>query len=245
MCSGGDSLARRLDLCVISLLTLWFGLGFAASTGDTVIPHDATIPLGITRAAGSDTTPFVGGARTEEKETSITATAVPWSANESYICITKDLPVPYPVRFFFGHDPNYFGGRWHGGVDMPCPVGTPIRTTMGGIVSFAGESKAGYGILVVVQNGAYQTYYAHASELAVSPGDVVEAGQVVALSGNTGFSTGPHLHYEVRINGRQVNPLTVRWSHQLDPACAQAGDENCPEVFPHKQRRQAWTQYRE
>jgi murein DD-endopeptidase MepM/ murein hydrolase activator NlpD len=229
----------------MSLLALWFRVSLTAFAEDAAIPRDVAIPSAITTAAGSETTPFVGGAWTEKKGASITSPATSWPAYEAPICTKEDLPVPYPVRFFFGHHPNYFGGRWHGGVDMPCPVGTPVRTTMGGIVSFAGESKAGYGILVVVQNGAYQTYYAHASELAVSPGDVVEAGQVVALSGNTGFSTGPHLHYEVRVNGRPVNPLTVRWSHQLDPACAQAGDEDCLTVFPHKQRRQAWTQCRE
>ena len=135
------------------------------------------------------------------------ARGVPELEYDGPMSAMSDLPVPYPVKFFFGHDPNYFGGKWHGGVDMPCPVGTPIRTTMGGIVSFAGESDVGYGNLVVIQNGAYQTYYAHASQFDVSAGDVVEAGEVVALSGNTGFSTGPHLHYEVRINGQQVNPL--------------------------------------
>jgi len=137
------------------------------------------------------------------------STGVPWAEYEGPVSAVSGLPVPYPVRYFFGYDPNYFGGKWHGGVDMPCPVGTPIQAMMGGVVTFAGWSEAGYGNLVVVQNGAYQTYYAHASEFAVSTGDVVEAGQIVALSGNTGFSTGPHLHYEVRVNGQQVDPLTT------------------------------------
>ena len=138
------------------------------------------------------------------------ASGVPWVEYEGPMTAMSDLPVPYPVRYFFGYDPNYFGGtRWHGGVDMPCPVGTPIQATMGGIVSYAGWSDAGYGNLVVIENSGYQTYYAHASTLAVSTGDLVEAGQVVALSGNTGSSTGPHLHYEVRVNGRQVDPLTT------------------------------------
>ncbi len=119
------------------------------------------------------------------------------------------LPVPYPVQYFFGYDPNYFGGRWHGGVDMPCPEGTPIQATMGGSVSYAGWSDAGYGYLVVVENQGVQTFYAHASELVVLPGQVVNAGDVVALSGSTGYSTGPHVHYEVHVDGTPVDPLTT------------------------------------
>jgi murein DD-endopeptidase MepM/ murein hydrolase activator NlpD len=134
---------------------------------------------------------------------------VPRTGYEGPLSAISGLPVPYPVRYFFGYDPNYFGGRWHGGVDMPCPVGTPIQATMGGSVSYAGWSDAGYGYLVVVENQGIQTFYAHASELVVSPGQVVEAGDVVALSGSTGYSTGPHVHYEVRVDGTPVDPLTA------------------------------------
>ena len=137
------------------------------------------------------------------------AADVPWMDYEGPVGAMSGLPVPYDVQFFFGHDPNYFNGRWHGGVDIPCPTGTPIRATMSGVVSYAGRSDVGYGNLVVVENRGYQTFYAHASELAVEPGDEIEAGQVVALSGSTGFSTGPHVHYEVRVDGQQVDPLTV------------------------------------
>lgn len=135
------------------------------------------------------------------------AANVPQMGYQGPVSAISGLPVPYPVRFFFGHDPNYFGGRWHGGVDMPCPVGTPVQTTMGGVVSYAGPSETGYGNLVVVENQGYQTFYAHASQIEVAAGDVVEAGDVVASSGSTGYSTGPHVHYEVRVNGEQVDPL--------------------------------------
>lgn len=62
---------------------------------------------------------------------------------------------------------------------------------------------------MVVENQGVQTFYAHASELVVSPGQVVSAGDVVALSGSTGYSTGPHVHYEVRVDGTPVDPLTA------------------------------------
>ncbi len=209
MNAGTHSAARRLRLCVMLLLVLWFGVTLMTRAEDTPIPRDGTIPPWITRAGGPDIASLKGGAYTEEMGGSTAAGAVPWLTYEAPICTQEGLPVPYLVRYFFGYDPNYFDGKWHSGVDMPCPVGTPIRATMAGIVSFAGWSSTGYGNLVVVQNGVYQTYYAHASEFAVSTGDVVQAGQVVALSGNTGSSTGPHLHYEVRVDGQQVDPLTI------------------------------------
>jgi murein DD-endopeptidase MepM/ murein hydrolase activator NlpD len=94
----------------------------------------------------------------------------------------------------------------HIGIDTGIKVGTPIKATMDGKVVFAGWNQEGYGNLVVVENGKYKTYYAHQSELNVRTGDIVSAGTVVGLSGTTGNSTGPHLHYEVRVNGTPVDP---------------------------------------
>lgn len=119
------------------------------------------------------------------------------------------LPVPYPVRFFFGSTPQYFGGKFHTGVDLGCPVGTPVVNVMAGQVTFAGWSNAGYGYLVVVENQGVQSFYGHLSRIDVRVGDVIDAGVAVGLSGNTGYSTGPHLHWEVRQNGVPVDPLTA------------------------------------
>lgn len=94
----------------------------------------------------------------------------------------------------------------HVAVDYAAPTGTPVRSTMAGRVVSAGWNNEGYGNLVIVENGPYKTYYAHLSEIPVSVGQMVQSGMVIGLSGNTGNSTGPHLHYEVRINGKQVNP---------------------------------------
>jgi murein DD-endopeptidase MepM/ murein hydrolase activator NlpD len=77
---------------------------------------------------------------------------------------------------------------------------------MAGVVRYAGWSPVGYGYLVIVENGDYQTYYAHLSSIGVQVGQQVGAGQEIAKSGNTGNSTGPHLHYEVRVRGRPVDP---------------------------------------
>lgn len=97
---------------------------------------------------------------------------------------------------------------WHSGVDYGIPVGTPVLATHSGQVVFAGWSTIGYGNLVILQNGSFITYYAHLSSFNVIEGQSVGAGSVLAWSGNTGNSTGPHIHYEVRINDVPVDPLT-------------------------------------
>ncbi len=94
----------------------------------------------------------------------------------------------------------------HVGIDIGVSIGTKIKSTMGGEVVYAGWNNEGYGNLVIVQNGKYMTYYGHLSKVPVNVGDQVEAGDVIGISGSTGNSTGPHLHYEVRINGSAVNP---------------------------------------
>jgi murein DD-endopeptidase MepM/ murein hydrolase activator NlpD len=94
----------------------------------------------------------------------------------------------------------------HGGIDIAVPVGTPIKSTMAGEVVYAGWNDQGYGNLVIVQNGRNRTYYAHLDEILIRRGDQVGTGTVVGLSGNTGNSTGPHLHYEVRLDGIAIDP---------------------------------------
>jgi murein DD-endopeptidase MepM/ murein hydrolase activator NlpD len=80
---------------------------------------------------------------------------------------------------------------------------------MNGKVISAGWNNQGYGNLVIVENGSYRTYYAHLSSIPVSAGDVVTAGTTIGLSGNTGNSTGPHLHYEIRKDNVPINPTAV------------------------------------
>jgi murein DD-endopeptidase MepM/ murein hydrolase activator NlpD len=90
-------------------------------------------------------------------------------------------------------------GRPHEGIDLPVPVGTPVLAAAGGRVVYAGDGIRGYGNLVVLEHaGGLLTVYAHNSELLVRLGDVVAAGARVALSGQSGHATGPHLHFEVR-----------------------------------------------
>lgn len=98
--------------------------------------------------------------------------------------------------------------RMHTGIDYAVPIGTPVVAAQHGKVVFVGR-QGGYGNLVVIKhNDTYRTVYAHLDRFKVNNGDWVEQGQVIALSGNTGLSTGPHLHYEIRKNGLSLNPLT-------------------------------------
>ncbi|GAB5374234.1 MAG: M23 family metallopeptidase [Acuticoccus sp.] len=102
--------------------------------------------------------------------------------------------------------------RMHTGVDWAAPRGTPIYAAGEGVVKQAGW-KAGYGRWVMIRhNNGYATGYAHQSRIAkgIKPGVRVKQGQVIGYVGSTGFSTGPHLHYEVMVNGRHVNPLKIR-----------------------------------
>jgi len=103
-----------------------------------------------------------------------------------------------------------FGMRWgrlHAGIDIPLPNGTPLRAADGGRVAIAGW-VGGYGNYTCIQHGgALSTCYGHQSSIGVSVGQSVGQGQVIGASGNTGNSTGPHLHFEVRVGGSPVDPL--------------------------------------
>ncbi len=103
-----------------------------------------------------------------------------------------------------------FGPRWgsvHPGIDIPAPIGTPIRAADTGVVRLAGPT-GGYGNYTCIQHTrTLSTCYGHQSRILVRVGQSVRAGQVIGLTGNTGFSTGPHLHFETRVNGVPQDPM--------------------------------------
>jgi hypothetical protein len=108
----------------------------------------------------------------------------------------------------FGWRLDPFSGRmaFHEGLDFTSQIGTPIYAAAGGIVTTA-EQTPDYGKIIKIDHGAgMETRYAHASELMVKAGDRVEKGQLIAKVGSTGRSTGPHLHFEVRLNGAPLDP---------------------------------------
>jgi murein DD-endopeptidase MepM/ murein hydrolase activator NlpD len=107
----------------------------------------------------------------------------------------------------FGENAGLEGRSFHNGCDIACPEGTPVLATAPGAVIFAGDDPV-YGKLVILQHGltGYSTFYGHNRELKVRLGAEVKRGDVVALSGNTGRSSAPHLHYEIRLHGVPLNP---------------------------------------
>jgi murein DD-endopeptidase MepM/ murein hydrolase activator NlpD len=112
-------------------------------------------------------------------------------------------PVSGPVTSGFG----YRWGRLHAGVDIAVPIGTPIRAAASGRVAIAGW-VGGYGNYTCIQHsGSLSTCYGHQNSIGVSVGSSVSQGQVIGASGNTGHSTGPHVHFETRINGNPVDPM--------------------------------------
>lgn len=122
------------------------------------------------------------------------------------------MPAAWPImgRLMggFGNrmDPFSGEGAMHTGVDISAPMGTPVKATADGIVIHA-NWNAGYGRCVIVDHGnGYQTWYAHLSSISVVDGQEIRQGEVVGAVGMSGRSTGPHLHYEVRMNSTPINP---------------------------------------
>lgn len=103
---------------------------------------------------------------------------------------------------------QYYKGWLHTGVDIACPWGTPLKAADGGKVTRVQYGKTGYGYNVIIDHGGgVQTLYGHMSSIDVVAGQYVDKGEVIGKEGSTGRSTGPHIHFEVRINGSMVNPL--------------------------------------
>lgn len=111
-----------------------------------------------------------------------------------------------PVR---GRLTSRFGRRWgrmHTGIDLAAPLGTPVRTGAAGRVVFTGWN-GGYGRFIKIDHGKYQTNYGHLSKILISNGSHVQQGDLIGLVGATGHAYGSHLHFEVEINGKKVDPL--------------------------------------
>jgi murein DD-endopeptidase MepM/ murein hydrolase activator NlpD len=127
--------------------------------------------------------------------------------------LKETLPTLYPVEvpytsssFGWRRDPFLGIRAFHSGLDFSAAHGEEIMATGAGIVTMVAKEK-NYGNVLKIKHGdGLETRYAHCSKILVKKGDIVERNQVIALVGNTGRSTGPHLHYEIRLNGRALDP---------------------------------------
>jgi murein DD-endopeptidase MepM/ murein hydrolase activator NlpD len=112
--------------------------------------------------------------------------------------------------------------RAHLGVDYAAPTGTPVRTVGDGVVEFAGVQN-GFGNVVYIRHGGgHTTVYAHLSHIGVKQGLSVTQGQTIGAVGATGWATGPHLHFEFRVNGQHRDPLTLARQSETVPVAAAA-----------------------
>lgn len=149
------------------------------------------------------------------KATVVTASAT--TPVTSAVKLSSVVPsFQYPMKSYhsvssqFGYrNCPYHGYELHSGTDFPAPAGTPILASAAGKIIFAGTSGS-YGNLVKIDHGnGYVTYYAHNSALKVKEGQLVKAGDTIALCGMTGTATGNHCHFEIRYNGKAFDPMTV------------------------------------
>jgi murein DD-endopeptidase MepM/ murein hydrolase activator NlpD len=134
--------------------------------------------------------------------------------------VLASTPTIWPVRGLitagYGYRVSPFTGQreMHEGLDIAAPFGTPIGATADGVVSFVGPLSA-FGNVVFINHGhGFTTFYAHLSSARVKEGQPVKRGQIIAAVGSTGRTTGPHVHYEVQVNGATVNPL----KYIIDPS---------------------------
>ena len=148
----------------------------------------------------------------QEVENQIRAAAIAASGGNGSIAGSTgngsgQLGYPTNSRNVSAGYPNYSSGRYHGGIDFSVPTGSNVYAAASGKVILVQHLNYSYGYYVMVDHGnGLSTLYAHNSQILVSVGQSVSRGQVIAKSGSTGNSTGPHCHFEVRVNGNRVNP---------------------------------------
>ena len=152
------------------------------------------------------------------------------------LMIPSSRPVEVPVGSGFGFRSDPFTGRGalHTGLDFPSPVGTEIHAAAGGVVRTA-EMHPEYGLMLEIDHGnGLMTRYGHTSKILVKPGDLVKRGQVVADVGTTGRSTGPHLHFEVLVDGVPQDPQRFLAGANARPALQTAAGQAAPLGAEHR-----------
>jgi murein DD-endopeptidase MepM/ murein hydrolase activator NlpD len=203
----GNELRLLVNLPKIGIETRMAGIGGTDESVELGVASDVNKMLNDLRASVTKA----------EKELQLEQTiyreaAAQYEKNQSlYPCIPAIKPMDgyysmtgYGMRFH----PVFHQMLLHEGLDIANAEGTPVYSTGDGVVAMAGRTSTGLGTTVVVNHGhGYTTVYGHLSKVLVHSGERVKRGAVIARSGSTGIVTGPHLHYEVRVNGRLQNPV--------------------------------------
>lgn len=199
-----------------------------ARTGVKVAADEVAASAPITEDADAIGGPFVEPETAEAFDDSLVGLDTALARLESVRSQARKLPFNNPspasdITSSFGNRPDPFLGRLalHAGIDFRAPTGTRILATAPGTVITAGKT-GGYGNMVEIDHGnGITTRYAHLSTILVNAGDKITTGEAIARSGSTGRSTGPHLHYEVRLNGEAVDPMRfltagIKLSHYIN-----------------------------
>jgi murein DD-endopeptidase MepM/ murein hydrolase activator NlpD len=205
--SNGISNARRLREGETLRIPNMDGIPYMVKKGDSLSKISASlgVPLEAVLDANdiqSDTITqgmvlFIPGARMRSEDLKM-------ALGELFI---------YPIRgrlsspFGWRNDPISGAKRFHAGIDLAAPIGVPVKAAMDGRISAAGVNATYGKFIILSHSGGYQTMYAHLSLVSVKQGDYVEQGSKIGEVGNTGYSTGPHLHFSIYKNGKAVNPL--------------------------------------
>jgi len=144
----------------------------------------------------------------------------------------------YRITFRFGEAPKWFTkvfGYPHMGVDFATPIGTPIRACYGGVIQYADNIPDSNGLGINIKHSWGLSQYWHLSRLTTKRGTKVETGQVIGISGDTGFATGPHLHFGIKIDGVNV-PGMRGWCNPLPYIDGEPPSDSVPVVEPHYYR---------
>lgn len=201
-----------------SALTAVVAFSSVPAFANSAASADIAAPLRAAEAAKAGVSPDRGDdefrrlfASWQQLDNGILPSAKPaTSARRAGVSIPSLVPVAVSHMssgFGMRTHPVLGGRRGHKGIDLAAPTGTPIRATADGVVEMA-EWFSSYGLYVQLDHGAaMETRYGHMSRIAVAQGQQVRKGDVIGYVGSTGRSTGPHLHYEVRVSGDAVNPL--------------------------------------
>ena len=136
--------------------------------------------------------------------------------NTSFSPVSVTAPIVRPVsggryssKFGYRTNPITNEYSFHTGLDIAVPEGTKIKAAYGGQVRTVGEDNHSGKYIVITHSDGFETFYCHCSKILAEEGAVIRQGETVALVGSTGWSTGPHLHFEVRKDGKRLNPLPI------------------------------------
>lgn len=218
-----------LNACISISLLIYFLLGQKADSAPVAVPSQSLLGA-LTPSAVESGTTTDNGADGSAINASTIANYLQWPVGDrpastatgnSNPASAPPMPgqavgrfthptVGFPISSHFGQRQHPISKqlRFHNGLDFATPIGTPVKASDGGRIIFA-QRKGGYGNLIEIDHGnGFQTRYAHLDDFKVEVGDRVAQQEIIGFSGNTGYSTGPHLHFEVRLNGEPQDPIS-------------------------------------